>query len=308
MGSQFRSNSLVLPADNEHNFVLVDEIANTGGMASIYRATIQDHRSSDRNGRMVALKIARVEDDNAEIYERLLRRETSMLKFLRYPGIVRVYPFNVVGKQRHWGRATNLDGKPFFFVMELLSKTSLEDIKKASFRDFPLSWRVEVIYQIALALDFLHMAGMAHRDLKPDNVVFRCEPSVGATPQPVLIDFGLAEKQEINPEIKAATLTHAAPEQVEEFLHPDYRPVTTVGMDLAATDVWALGIVAYELVNQGAHPFGEVYKMTKSQLADNILRGRPQPMRSDVPTRLRKAILSLLEYDSTKRPRDSRIH
>lgn len=303
MGSIYKSKTRVIFEENDHNFVLENEIANSGGMASIYRATVVDKRNVQRTGKTVALKIARAGDENQDVFERLLRRETSMLKNFHYPGVVRIYPFVLMGNQRYWGRATNLPGKPYFFVMELLSSKSLEDVKRSSYDEFSISWRVEVIYQIALALDYLHIAGMAHRDLKPDNVVFRLDPLKDKPPQPVLIDFGLAEKRQLDPEIRAATLTHASPERVEEFLNPDYRPITNVNMDLAAADLWALGIVAYELLNLGMHPYGDVYKMAKSQLADHILRGRPQPMRNEIPPKLRNLIMCLLEHDPKKRPK-----
>ena len=163
-----------------------------------------------------------------------------------------------------------------------------------------------MIYQIALALDYIHLSGYAHRDLKPDNIVFRVQPHPLQIPQPVLIDFGLSEKRQLEPVVRAAALTHSAPERVEEFLSTNYQPGRSMdSIDQAAGDMWSLGILAYELLNGGAHPYGEVYKMKRSELADAIRYRKPKESRSEVPSQMQKLLTRMLSHDPSERPKFS---
>jgi len=285
---RFRSGTMVTPGNSP--FRLEREISDQGGMASVYEATVIDNEIRERDGKRVALKIARVGEENDALFETFLRRETDLLTKLRHPGVVRVLPIRQGGKWRNVARATNLPGEPFYFAMELLSR-NLKDI--ISDRRFNLPWRVEVLYQVAVTLDFVHLCGLVHRDLKPENVMFRGEIGPKTIPQAVLIDFGLGESRRRPGDIQAATLSHASPERILAFQqrtnqieHPD------------KVDVWAFGVIAYELVT-GLYPFGETDSRT--ELTDRILYKQPFEMR-DVPPNLRKLIEAMLAKNPQSRP------
>ncbi|MCZ7684902.1 MAG: serine/threonine protein kinase [Sandaracinaceae bacterium] len=136
-----------------------------GGMGVVYRAR------DERLGRQVALKTlpaARVGD--AQARARLVR-EARAAAALEHPGIAQVYD---VGETEDGGA---------YLVMELVRGTSLRRAMAALSRDRIL----ELLEQIAHALDHAHANGVIHRDIKPDNVMVRDDGRA------VLLDFGLAK-------------------------------------------------------------------------------------------------------------------
>jgi len=289
--TRFRSGTRVTP-DERSPFRLEREISDQGGMASVYEATVVDNEIRERDGKRVALKIARVGESNDDLFETFLRRETELLTKLRHPGVVRVFPIRQGGKWRNVARATNLPGEPFYFAMELLNR-NLKDI--ISDRRFNLPWRVEALYQVAMTLDFIHLCGLVHRDLKPENIMFRGEVNPKTMPQTVLIDFGLGEKGRKQGDVQAATLSHASPERILAFQQGSH---TTRIDHPDRVDVWAFGVIAYEVLT-GLYPFGETESRT--ELTDRILYKQPFEMR-DMPPNLRRLIESMLAKNPEKRP------
>lgn len=277
--TEYRKGTVIGP------YRLEQRISDVGGTALVYRASVAAPSWNGQNGKKVALKIARNNQQNAEIYETLLRKEIRLLSDLRHPGIIRAYPIPHGVNCLPIGRAVNLEGAPWYFVMELLEGGGLYGV--IGNNSFPLQWRLEIIYQIAIVLDYIHLRTVAHRDLKPDNILFRARPTANSAPQPVLIDFGLAEKHAIQPEIKAASLSHASPERTWLLMNKQRSGFST---DHRADDVWALGVIAYELLT-GRHPF-EPLNVTPTALAQSILHKPVPPMGNDVP----KAVQEMVSY------------
>ena len=105
---------------------------------------------------------------------------------------------------------------------------------------------VGIIRQVAAALKAAHDHDVIHRDLKPANIML--VPEAGATVRAVVMDFGLARAQQEPPD---ARLTHTG------FIvgTPAYMaPEQMLGQGTPATDVYALGVVLYEVL-AGAHPY-----------------------------------------------------
>ncbi|MBN1565595.1 MAG: serine/threonine protein kinase [Anaerolineae bacterium] len=281
-------------------FKVVRQISNHGGMAGVYEGTISYAPSRERNGSRVALKISYTDDSNTDIFEEMLVKETQLLHNFRHPGIVRLMLIEMgedSRKRLHFGRARDIDGMPFYFAMELLQGGTLADI--IGKRGFDLSWKVELIYQLAITLHYLHSSGLAHRDLKPENIMFRTSPDPRELPQPILIDFGLAEKRRVNPEVNAATIRYAAPERVQHLItqKAHYEPTRDV-TDHSKADVWALGVIAWELFAD-SYPFQHIKNRTA--LADSIVRDRPRISKGNIPPRLQKLLAVMLAKDWQKR-------
>ncbi|MFZ4828966.1 MAG: serine/threonine protein kinase [Phototrophicaceae bacterium] len=266
-------------------YIVGDVLSDNGGMATIYKAT-----TSDRNA-TVALKLARVDSpENNSIYEQLLLKETELLRDLRHPCVVRILPLQHFNRVQFYARIVDLAADqenhvdaPWCFAMEYLAGGRLVDWIQN--KRLNLAWRVELIYQLATTLDYLHLRKIAHRDIKPDNIMFRVEPHPNSQPMPVLIDFGLSEKRKLEPEVSATTISHAAPELVQAMMQQE----NMVNQDFFAIDVWALGIVAVELLT-GQHPFME--GLSSPSTIFNLFGSKHQP-----PLYNRQMLMERIAYE-----------
>ncbi|PJF22007.1 MAG: hypothetical protein CUN56_08180 [Phototrophicales bacterium] len=273
-------------------------LSDTGGMSSVYEATVLDQQIAERNGKKVAIKIARIGMENDHIFETLLRQETELLNDLRHPGVVRIIPIEQFNQRYYVGRAPGLPGAPWYFAMELLSTETVKNVIK-NLRKYSLGYRLELIYQITIILDYLHLREVAHRDLKPDNIIFRMPPHPKQMPMPVLIDFGLGLKRRIEPTVNAATVAYASPERVRTLMRPNGYQPTEQAFDYFPSDVWALGVIAYELLT-GKHPFGD--EANRTALAEMIMNGHPAKMNGNIPPEIEKVVWYMLNKNPQHRP------
>lgn len=146
-----------------------------GGMGAVYRAM---HVGT---GRVVAVKIILPQlVQHPEALERF-RREARAAGGLRHPNIVDVTDF---------GTARVGETDVAYLVMEYLQGKTVRDTLKEQGR-LPLDVVVDIVEQIALALDEAHRNGIVHRDLKPDNVWLVPDPRGGHAVR--VLDFGLAK-------------------------------------------------------------------------------------------------------------------
>jgi len=149
---------------------VVEGFLGQGGMGEVYRAY------DPRLERAVAIKV--LPEDFASDFERLRRfdQEAKSLAQISHPHVVQIYD-------------TGLQGDVSYLVMELLDGQSL----RASMAQGPIPMRqtVQIVAQIAEALDAVHAKGILHRDLKPENVFVTREGRVK------VLDFGLAKKRPI---------------------------------------------------------------------------------------------------------------
>ncbi len=220
------------------------DILGSGGMGQVYRARRL------RLGDEVAIKVMQASAAAPESRERFLRESRACAQ-LRHPNIVGILDFDF-----------DASNQPFM-VMELLSGPSLrEEIELES----PMSPSrvVAILAPVAAALQLAHDRGITHRDLKPANIVVHRYESGERVYK--VIDFGLAaikaasdETRLTNPAFFLGTLAYAAPEQV------------TGDEVTAAADIYALGVIAYEMLT-GARPFDSGNRVT---LINQMLTARP---------------------------------
>ncbi len=191
-----------------------------GGMGVVYEA----ERVEDHFAQRGALKILRpgLEPD----FSLRFAREQALLSNLNHSGIVRLLDGGI-----------HEDGT-LFFVTELVSGDSILEYSQR--KHLPLAERLLLFLQVCEAVAFAHQNLIVHRDIKPAHILVIDEPD----PVVKLLDFGIAKLLESEEENLTRTgngpltPTYAAPEQ---FLS---QPITT------ATDVYALGMVLYELVTE----------------------------------------------------------
>ncbi|MEM6456514.1 MAG: serine/threonine-protein kinase [Acidobacteriota bacterium] len=155
-----------------------------GGMATVY----QGHDA--QLGRHVALKFLHRDDP---FLQRRLLREARLQARLHHPGICRVYD---VG--------TSPDGRAYI-AMEWIDGEELDAVAL----HLPLTMRIDLIRQTALAVSAAHAAGLLHRDLKPSNILVR-RPPADASQHPAsdvaVVDFGLVWTAEREPLTQLGTM------------------------------------------------------------------------------------------------------
>ncbi|MFA5908629.1 MAG: serine/threonine-protein kinase [Vicinamibacterales bacterium] len=221
------------------------DVLGSGGMGQVYRARRL------RLGDEVAIKVMQASHAAPpELRERFLRESRACAQ-LRHPNIVGILDFDF-----------DASNQPYM-VMELLSGPSLREEIELEAPMAPA--RVAAILEpVAAALQLAHDRGITHRDLKPANIVVHRYESGERVYK--VIDFGLAamkaasdETRLTDPAMFLGTLAYAAPEQVRGDA------VT------AATDIYALGVIAYEMLT-GARPFDAGNRVT---LINQMLTVRP---------------------------------
>jgi serine/threonine protein kinase/tetratricopeptide (TPR) repeat protein/ActR/RegA family two-component response regulator len=236
-----------------------------GGMGELYEA--EDLELRER----VALKtiLSHIADDERSIV--LFKREVHLARQVTHPNVCRIYDVF-----RHRGAAAR-GAEVVFLAMELLHGETLAD---KLHRDGRCSTAeiLPVLRQMAAGLTAAHRVGVVHRDFKSHNVMLVKPARAEDELRVVVTDFGLAWRstQDENTGLSmsmsgegeiSGTPAYMAPEQVEGG------PVTP------ATDVYALGVVLYEMVT-GVCPFmGE----TPLKVAIKRLQEAPPSPRVHVP-------------------------
>jgi len=201
-------------------------------------------------GRAVAVKtITSGVAESVDLLERFYR-EARAAGGLQHPNIVTIYEMAESG------------GSPFI-AMEYLEGESLEKLvaRKAA---LPLGTKVSYVIQTARALDFAHRRGIIHRDVKPANIVVTGDGVVK------VVDFGIAriaDTSKTQTGSMLGTLAYMPPEQ----LRGQYAD--------AQGDIWALGVVLYELLAYRRPFTGDNH----AAVLLSILQNEPPPIRQIVP-------------------------
>ncbi len=184
-------------------------------------------------------------------------------------------------------------GAPFM-VMEYLEGQDLAAVLRAA-GPLPLHDAVVYLAQAIEAIAEAHAYGIIHRDIKPSNLFLTHRPD--GTPLVKVLDFGISKAAPSSATDAAVTTTSAvlgspmymAPEQMIASREVDGR-----------TDVWALGVVLYQLLT-GRGPFNGT---TMTELCARILQEPHAPIRAsraDVPSEIEAVVARCLEKDRTRR-------
>ncbi|MDY6877157.1 MAG: serine/threonine-protein kinase [Chloroflexota bacterium] len=276
------------------------EEAARGGTSTLFLAQLAQVDGSQ----LVIVKLVPVEGEGGEgggVFElNALRKEVGILQKLRHPGIVKIYPIPSRNgrRERYISRAANVPGKPWFCALEHLGGGSLESRLK-ELTILPLGEAVEIAYQIGAALDYMHAKGYVHWDVKPDNILFRhpwSENGAGAV-EAVLTDFGIARSTH-EPAVVAGSVRYMSPERLR--VHLGEIPPDQV-MDQRPADVYALGLVLYEMLS-GDLPFA-AEDMESIKIA--ILEDTPIPLTDfnpEVPPAVEDIIFQALNKHPAARP------
>jgi serine/threonine-protein kinase len=241
-----------------------------GGMGEVWRA------KDETLGRTVAVKLLKPEYAEDPSFVERFRAEARNTARLAHAGIATVYDYGELP-------VDGALGKSAYLVMELVPGRPLSAILHER-GPLPPGETMSLVGQAALALQAAHERGIIHRDIKPGNLMITPDGRVKVT------DFGIARATDEVPLTQTGTVLgtsyYLAPEQAAG------REVT------AASDVYSLGIVAYECL-AGRRPFQDTNPVAVA-LAHQT--DPPPPLPATVPAPIASLVYAALAKDPRNRP------
>jgi serine/threonine-protein kinase len=244
-----------------------------GGMGQVWQAL------DEVLGRPVAVKLVRDEYAQDPSFVGRLRAEARYAAAVTHPGIATVFDYGEV--------RTAAGAEPTaFLVMELVAGEPLSSLL-AREGQLGLDQSLEIVGQAAVPIGAAHQVGLVHRDIKPANLLVGPDGTVKVT------DFGVAlvlgQGQGDQRELLVGTAGYLSPEQASG------QPAT------AASDLYALGVVAYECL-AGRRPFTGEHPIA---VALGHLLQPPPPLPEDVPGEVRALVAQAMAKQPTRRPPDA---
>ncbi|MFI5487671.1 serine/threonine-protein kinase [Micromonospora echinaurantiaca] len=241
----------------------LDERIASGGMGDVWRGTDQVL------GRTVAVKsLLPALLDEPGFAERF-RGEARTMATINHPGVVDVYDFGN-------------DQQIAFLVMEYVEGDALSATLNRVGRLTPAR-TMALMAQAADALHAAHEKGIVHRDVKPGNLLVRPNGTL------VLTDFGIARSDLVGQLTAAGSVLGTA-----SYISPEQ---ATGGVATPASDVYALGVVAYQCL-AGRRPFEGDNPL---EIAMRHVREAPRPLPADIPPQVRAVVERALAKDPAAR-------
>jgi serine/threonine protein kinase len=272
-------NETTLPAGSnligqivDDRFVIEKELGR-GGVGAVYLA-----RDRTLHDKRVVIKVLLDRSlENSWVVQKF-QQEKEALARVDHPGVVGVL-----------GGGELPDGQPYI-VMQFVDGVTLRSQIKSE--GMPLERAAEIIKQIGRALSAAHEKGIFHRDLKPENIMLQ---SFGRDEEQVkIIDFGIAKLKDsmVAPSTiagsTAGTVAYMAPEQLSG------RATS------AATDIYAFGAIAYELIT-GRKPFNPETGFELLEMQRRGVRINTSDLRPAVSTEANELVMRALNFEPTAR-------
>lgn len=216
----------------------VTDFIGRGAMADVYKVW------DEQRAAYLALKLLREDLAMDTIFLRRFRREAQALAQLQHPHIVRFYGLEE-------------DDLLAFILMDFVNGTTLQQEIRAARRPLSPGRVLEVLRPVCSALHFAHRQGLIHCDIKPSNIMIHHNGAI------LVADFGLAHMTESAATsmllLGGGTFGYMAPEQAR-----GEKPT-------AHTDIYALGIVLFEMLTGGERPFTGEATDRAGSVRDNVL-------------------------------------
>ncbi|MEU4214254.1 serine/threonine-protein kinase [Actinoplanes sp. NPDC026623] len=237
----------------------LDERIAGGGMGDVWRGT------DEVLGRTVAVKILLPALLDEPGFAERFRGEARTMATINHPGVVDVYDYGS-------------DQQLAFLVMEYVEGDALSRTLSRVGRLTPAR-TMALVAQAADALQAAHANGIVHRDVKPGNLLVRPNGTL------VLTDFGIARSALVGQLTVAGSVLGTA-----SYISPEQ---ASGAVATAASDVYALGVVAYQCLS-GHRPFDG---STPIEIAMKHVRDTPRPLPADIPPAVRAIVDRALAKD-----------
>jgi len=248
---------------------ILEDVIGRGAMGQVWRGR-------DRDGHRLAFKLLRPElAEDPKVVQRFVQ-ERSILTSITHPNVVSM-------------RDLVVEGDTLAIVMDLVEGGDLREMLSGP-RTLPPARVAELGAGIAAGLAAVHAAGVIHRDVKPENVLVDAVSNPG---RPRLTDFGIAKYVQAEGTGGRSTMLVGTPQYIAPELIDGKEPTP-------ATDLYALGIMLYELVC-GVTPFAGGSTLTVLRNHAERLPGRP----AGVPDSLWDLISWLLGKHPASRPQSA---
>jgi len=237
-----------------------------GGMGTVYLA-----EDGQLDGELVALKILNQELCSDENQVKRFLREVKMTRHVTNENIVRTYD-------------VGLHNDRLFFTMEYVEGSTLKQL--CSEEPLSVELVINILLQITLGLDAIHNAGIVHRDLKSSNIIMTNSGRVK------IADFGVAR-----PDVSEMTGHH----ELLGSIHSIAPEIWGGDQESPASDIYSLGVLAYELVT-GVLPFdgGSPHEMMCKHL--QVAPLAPIEIVDGIPLWFNDVILQMLDKNPANRP------
>ena len=248
-----------------NRYELLEKIGE-GGMGVVYKAKCH------LLNRFVAVKILKAELSNDEDFIIRFKREATSIAKLSHPNIVNIHDV---------GSENNIN----FIIMEYINGKTLKQVIKEK-RKLSSQDTLDIVLQVAKALDCAHSNNIIHRDIKPDNIMITKDMIVK------IMDFGIAKVMDsrtitISKKVMG-TVHYFSPEQAKGNV-VDFR-----------TDIYSLGIVMYEMVT-GQVPYNAESSITIAMMHIQEPATPPQKIITDIPDNINQVVLRAMEKEPMKR-------
>ena len=203
------------------NYEYINDIS-SGSFGSVIKAI------NKNTGEEVAIKRINKLLDKIDIFK--IKEEINILKRLNHSNILKYYDY------------IETNGNLYIIMEELKGGTLKDWIKKNKNENINEEKISLIIKNILSAISYLHNMNMCHRDIKPENIMFKNNYDINSIK---LIDFGLSVTNfyDYGEQTYCGTFFYMAPEQLENNFYSKL------------IDIWSIGIILYQLLNKGQHPF-----------------------------------------------------
>ena len=244
----------------------VQEEIGRGGMGAVYRAY------DPTLGRRVAIKVLAPHLTWEQTFIERFVREAQAAAQIKHPNIVTIYD---VGQEGNW----------HYFVMEHLEGRTLTEVIQRQ-GQIPAQQAVDILRQLAEALDYAHSRDLVHRDVKPSNAM------IDAAGHATLNDFGIVQAAQGSRLTATGTMIGTL-----EYMSPEQMQGVRVG---PRSDQYSLGVVAYEMLT-GRVPFKAA---STAALIHKVVYEAPPPLRTvrpDLPPAVEHVLSRVLAKDAEAR-------